>query len=100
MPHSAAHLLSPWVRQYWIRTIELLATFASNASLLWLIWPTRAEKYFLDFGSFTPAGRGGEGGGGGGGHRFEEVVGVETEPALGVAVAGGGGGRTAMAASV
>ena len=87
----AADALSPWVRQYWIRAIELLAAFGSNASLLWLIWPTRAEKHFLHFGAFTPAG--GDGQRQDSEHRFEEVVSVETEPAL-------GGERAAMAASV
>ena len=74
----AAHAIEPWSRQFWVRGIELLAIAISNAILCYAIWPTRAERFFLHFGSFGDAGASIAGGGGGVGHEFEEL-GLEAE---------------------
>ena len=76
----AAHAIEPWSRQFWVRGIELLAIAISNAILCYVIWPTRAERFFLHFGSFGDAGASIAGGGGGVGHEFEEL-GLEAEEA-------------------
>lgn len=82
----AAHALDPWVRQFWIRAIEVLSIFGSNAVLCYAIWPAHAESYFLHFGHFSSASRtrsssistNGTGGGGEhsnhpAAHKFEEI---------------------------
>jgi len=51
--------VDPWVREKWIRTIQMCGTLAAHSGMLVLIWPTRAEKHFLEAGNFNKAPTGG-----------------------------------------
>merc|ERR1712224_214278 len=51
--------VDPWVMEFWVRTIQLCLTFAAHSTMLVLIWPTRAEKHFLEAGTFAKAPAGG-----------------------------------------
>lgn len=33
--------ISPWVREYWVRTIDMTAQFIAPALMLFLIWPSK-----------------------------------------------------------
>ena len=54
-----AILVDPWAREKWIRTIQMCGTLAAHSTMLVLIWPTRAEKHFLEAGNFNKAPAGG-----------------------------------------
>jgi hypothetical protein len=51
--------VDPWVREKWIRTIQMCGALAAHCTMLVLIWPTRAEKHFLEAGNFNKAPTGG-----------------------------------------
>ena len=45
-------LIDPWAREFWIRTLDMTAQFIGPSVMVFLIWPSRAEKHFLLAGSF------------------------------------------------
>ena len=51
--------VDPWAREKWIRTIQMCLTLAAHCTMLVLIWPTRAEKHFMEAGNFNKAPTGG-----------------------------------------
>ena len=68
-----AHVFQPWVRQFYVRLLEMLMHLLATSIMLFLIWPTRAEKHFLEEGSFAGAAAAQDGEA----HEFEKVVTVE-----------------------
>ena len=40
-------IIDPWVEEFFVRLIEMVANFCANATLVYLIWPSREGNHFL-----------------------------------------------------